>query len=163
MKARLEVLLPSDIKVQVCRAAKAYGLSSSEYLLTLINRCVPSAFPAETLAQKRAKQIDTLIPQQTVRLMLKDRAQDPPIPYRELAEKYGYALRTVHRACTAQGGYRTKVKRSALGRKSKLSPEQRAEILLDSSSLTVLQLSRKYDVPRATVYRVINGEGCYAS
>jgi hypothetical protein len=160
-RSRLVVWVPLDLKANFSEVAKKAGVSRQDFLAKIISRAVANELNQRVLCP--VKSTETLIPQQTVRLMLKDRAQDPPISYRELAEKYGYALRTVHRACTAQGGYRTKVKRCSLGRKSKVSPEQRAEILLDSSSLTVLQLSKKYDVPRATVYRVINGEGCYAS
>lgn len=160
-KARIEILLPLELKNNLCQLAFTSNRSVNEFLVALIYEAAPGPV-AQSFYEKRARKMGTLIPQGTVKKLLEERQKTPPTPYRELARKYGYALRTVHRACTGQGGYRIKVKRTMLGRKSRLSSDQLAAILIDSQTMTISELAKKYPVSRRTLRRAIAGEGCYA-
>lgn len=161
MRSRLEINLPPDVKERVCKAAAAAGTSTSEYLLGLINRSVPKNVLI-SIYEKKAREADTIIPQGVVRRMVEERRRVPPTPYRELARKYGYALRTVYRACNGVRAYKTKFKHCNRGRKPRLTSEQLAAILIDSQCMTISELARKYKVSRPLIMRAIAGEGCYA-
>lgn len=161
MKCQVLIRVPVKLRAGLSAAAEGANLSVNEFVCKLISQAVKT-YQGQTLYEKRGKDSITSIPQGTVRKLLEERQKDPPTPYRELARKYGYALRTVHRACTGQGGYRIKVKRTMLGRKSRLSSEQLAAILIDSQTMTIAELAKKYPVSRRTLCRAIAGEGCYA-
>lgn len=159
-KGRLTISLPLEVKNHIFAVALSSSIDVSELVVGLVQRTIRKDVHVN-FYEKRARSSTTLIPQEIVRKLLDERRQNPPTPYRELARRYGYALRTVHRACTGQGGYRLKVKRTALGRKSRLTPEQLAAILIDSQSMTIAQLVKKYQVSYSTIYRAIAGVGCY--
>jgi hypothetical protein len=150
--SQLTISIPPVTKERLFLFCESRGMSVSEY----VGKCIGSlrldpAIAPVTKASSRS--FETKIPRSIVRQMVQERSQDPPITYRALALKYGYALRTVHRACTGKGGYRSKVLRAKSGRRQLLTEEQRSQMREDYKTMTLAQLSHKYQVSSRTVLR----------
>jgi DNA invertase Pin-like site-specific DNA recombinase len=155
--SRITLILPPELREQLLLASESTGIPVNQFLREGIAK-MPSlrnALRTKSRIELAAQNAQTKIPVTIVRLMLRERSQDPPTPYREIARVYGYGVRTVFRAVNGQGGYRKKITQGTKGRKKVLTKALMAELVASRKTMKISELGEKYNVGVATVYRIL--------
>lgn len=97
------------------------------------------------------------IPALVVLAMRRDRARG--LSFRDITQRYGYGLRTCHRAIRGVGGYRLTTRYSKLPQVCPETARAMRRSFKDLPSYTLV--GKQFGVSRQLAHKVIRGVGCY--